>query len=70
MDYMQKETQKEFLKLKKRIEKEFKQAEKEVQEKLDKHLRAYDRKIIQKQRMVAEGTMTTAEFNGSWDRLL
>ena len=62
MDYMQRETEKEFVKLKKRIEKEFKKASIEVQEKLDKHLKAYDRKIVQKQKLVAEGKMTAAEF--------
>lgn len=57
------ETEKVLEDIEKRIAKEYKQAEKEVAEKLDKYMKAYERKDAKKRELLRQGLITEKEYN-------
>lgn len=62
MDYGERQTYKITAELEKKINKAYAQAEKELQEKLEAHLKRYEKKDKQWQKWVEDGTKTKEEY--------
>lgn len=62
MDYGERQTLKITKEVEKRINKEYAQAEKEIQEKLEHHLKQYEKKDKEWQKLVKDGKKTQADY--------
>lgn len=63
MDAGRRETDKLLEEMERRVAKEYSQAASEMQTKLDKYLKAFERKDAAKQKLVADGLMSQKEYN-------